>query len=340
MEDSTLSNIVNYFITECHTISYNRLNDVVINLDNYLSIIAAASDDISSTLTILLSCLDLLMNIPDICVDTTAQCETLQATLPILVKEFGATITPKTVTFDIDDVILSDDEDEYDFGGYTVTLYNYPIDMKHLHTKEYYTIVPKDHNKAYANGKAVYPHPHINEAVLCEGEAAIGIRNALKAGDLVSFLLLVNSVVNTYNPDGAYKLLDYWAHCRDDIECSDCGIIINTDDAYICDECGSYLCDECRYSCEACDNTYCHNCISQCKDCGKLMCKYCLEDHMQACLCSVCNSYTCRNCTHSCSHCGINVCTQCATCITPIDNNVRIKYYCPECTKTLGSEDI
>jgi hypothetical protein len=301
--------------------------------------------------------------IPEIHTGTT-ELETLKTTLPILAAEFGAEITPTSVSFDIDDVVLSDDceEVEYAFGGYTVKLNNYPILHTNIISREYYTIVAKDPIKAYANHTSDYPHPHINNNMLCEGDASVAIRNALLAGDLVSFLLIVNSVVNTYFADGAYRQLYKWLKEERELVCNSCDAAITENDVYICDECGVELCYECANCCNCCENYYCSDHIRYCNVCEMSYCRYCYDDHMEQCeccgtkicsstmlKCSECGNYVCEECIHVCKKCNASICATCA--ISRSSNVDQLPlfdandaddssiHYCPTCATTLGIED-
>jgi len=358
MEDN-INIVVNDFITRCYAQSCTKLQEIANAVDARIDLIDNAVNT-PYMLEGIITCLNLFDDVPSIHIDITAQ-ETLKTTALILANEFGAIITPTTISVDIDDVILSDDyEDiEHDFGGYTVILQNYPILHQHMSTRHYYTVVAKDNAKAYvSDNNTSYSHPHINSDILCEGEAAIAIRNALKAGDLVSFYLIVNSVVNTYNPEGAYRLLKHWLPSVN--ICHSCGAAVDDEDYAVCDTCNEMLCDGCYYECNCCNNLFCIDHIMHCDACDQDFCSYCYDEHITPCICcmelvcenkthecGMCHNDACNDCIHNCSNCGVCVCNSCVIMLEPhhadqmvlFDPASKTKYYCPNCAIALGIKE-
>jgi len=149
----------------------------------------------------------------------------------------------------------------------------------------YYAIALDPHPAATSEDVT---HPHVSNERLCEGDGAAAIRTALQEGRICDFFSLVNSILNTYNPDSPYVNLDDW----NGEPCYDCGYTCDRENIYYCpfcdnsycEQCSSYcrLCDEilclgCGGKCPHCQQLVCPNCISRCTECGQLCCKECLD---------------------------------------------------------------
>lgn len=132
-------------------------------------------------------------------------------------------------------------------------------------------------------------HPHVQEETLCEGEGKIPINQALADGRLGDFFLLVQQILQTYNPGSAYVPLDRWwnsscADCDDSMshdESRPCSICEHQICEYCrrnCTACGDHLCSSCADTCETCDDTFCRDCLANCESCGECCCQPCLSD--------------------------------------------------------------
>ena len=99
------------------------------------------------------------------------------------------------------------------------------------------------------------------------------IRSALARGRLCDFFLIVDRVLNTYNPGSAYVELENWSGTA----CIDCGSIVGEDNRYHCERCGESVCTDCVVNCERCEECFCGQCIALCADCEQPCCGSCLE---------------------------------------------------------------
>lgn len=150
--------------------------------------------------------------------------------------------------------------------------------------REVYDVEALEPNPAATDGSVV--HPHVSHGRLCEGEAAAAIRMALLEGRICDVLLMVRSVLQTYNPHSPYVPLDRW----EGRPCSDCGYLLSENDSYCC---------------ESCDQDYCEECISYCRHCDTSVCRGCLDE------CSHCRDPYCHRCMDKCSECRQACCTSC-----------------------------
>ncbi|MGA2496823.1 MAG: hypothetical protein ABSH20_03735 [Tepidisphaeraceae bacterium] len=118
-----------------------------------------------------------------------------------------------------------------------------------------FDIVALDPNPASCNHDVT--HPHVQDKVLCAGDASGSIGQALKQGRIADAFCLVRSVLQTYNPHSPYVALDSWnGEC-----CHDCDSTIDEDDACSCDHCEHRFCEHCMASCDLCDRSCCRGCI-------------------------------------------------------------------------------
>jgi len=156
-----------------------------------------------------------------------------------------------------------------------------------------YRIFALDPHPAASNDAVT--HPHVNDGLLCPGDAGAAITAALAAGRICDFFLLVRSVMTHYNPHSPFVSLDNWHG----IACYECGDIASGDDVFwcavcehdFCGDCSSYCrrCDEstctsCLDSCPACDEPVCPSCLTRCPDCEEPICKTCLEEQQCPCI--------------------------------------------------------
>ena len=137
-------------------------------------------------------------------------------------------------------------------------------------------------------------HPHVNDGVLCAGDATIPIQFALEQGRLADAFCLVRSVLTTYNPSSPYVALSEWGG----EECYDCGPGAHADDLSYCESCCHDYCEDCILSCSVCNQSRCGECLQSCPFCADSVCSGCLrrsERSGKAC---------CRACLLICSTCG------------------------------------
>lgn len=143
-------------------------------------------------------------------------------------------------------------------------------------------------------------HPHVKGGELCAGDAKAPMRAALESGRLVDTFLLIQSVLQTYNPRSAYGKLDQWYG----IACSDCARTIDPEDSISCQACEQQLCDQCYCPCSSCSTTYCPACMNGCSSCKSSYCEACLEPSERN------GKPLCFNCRTSCGQCGKWVSTE------------------------------
>ncbi len=118
-------------------------------------------------------------------------------------------------------------------------------------------IVALDPNCPTCNDQVT--HPHVSDLGLCPGDAAAPLRAALTEGRLCDVFLLVQGVLNTYNPASAYVALEDW----DGISCAECGSSCGRDELYYCPACHADFCESCIGVCDECLDSYCGSCLEQ-----------------------------------------------------------------------------
>jgi hypothetical protein len=136
-------------------------------------------------------------------------------------------------------------------------------------------------------------HPHVQGAMLCEGDATPAIRSALSEGRLLDFFLLVRSVLETYNPKSPYVPIEDWEGVR----CGDCDAAVPLSETSRCQNCERRLCDDCHRSCSSCNDGYCYECRADCTVCEETYCVNCLAP------CAACGGQACPSCLHSDQKC-------------------------------------
>jgi hypothetical protein len=137
-----------------------------------------------------------------------------------------------------------------------------------------------------AGGNRDITHPHVSDERLCFGEAGAAIRQAIQAGRLCDFFLLVRSVLTHYNAGSPYVPLEDWHGTP----CYDCGCSIAEEDAGWCRHCEREFCEECSSYCDCCESTICLGCLETCDACGEPTCPDCLTH------CSECDRMICKAC--------------------------------------------
>src|SRR5262245_47546709 len=126
------------------------------------------------------------------------------------------------------------------------------LDWRLLKADEPYRVVALDANPAASNSSVT--HPHVNGAILCEGDGRASVRRALAEGRLFDFFTMVDRILQTYSVGRAHVELDRWQGKR----CEDCsGFIDEEDDYYQCPRCERDVCCDCSSSCSNCDQMFC-----------------------------------------------------------------------------------
>jgi len=182
----------------------------------------------------------------------------------------------------LEDVFLGD----FKIGLYVDQLFE-------LARRRPYEIIALNPHPAQSSSEVT--HPHVTGRVLCEGDGAAAIRNALVQGRLFDFFNMVVRILNTYNPGSAYILLADWEGGT----CSDCGGQVYEVDRYVCNQCDQDFCENCTTVCSICEGTFCYACIGKCDCCEAALCRYCVKK------CKQCGALCCVHCIEN------DLCTSC-----------------------------
>ncbi len=155
-----------------------------------------------------------------------------------------------------------------------------------------YRIEPVDNQYTHDGSTS---HPHVSGGHLCEGNGGYALDRATQQGRLFDFLLIIRSILETYNHESAYVSLDEWGGIR----CQQCNEATAANDSSYCHECSDWLCDDCGSICHGCADLYCDRCVSCCEQCEVSSCEDCItncHDCGQSC-CSDCHTEgTCHAC--------------------------------------------
>ncbi len=135
-------------------------------------------------------------------------------------------------------------------------------------------------------------HPHVSGERLCCGEAIPALRQCFRAGRLLDGLLMIRSVLNTYNPDSAYVQIDQW----EGRPCYDCATNLPEESLIFCEHCRQEYCEDCVSVCNVCCEAYCLSCCGRCEDCDQSICPSCRV------VCDDCGEGRCPDCheNHDC----------------------------------------
>jgi len=154
-----------------------------------------------------------------------------------------------------------------------------------------YHIIAGDPHPAASNEDVT--HPHVQSESLCEGDGTESINAALQTGRLLDFFTLVNCVLRNYNSASAYIELEDWEGST----CSECGVLMNSDEYFICAGCSTHFCEDCRSLCLDCEESFCLSCMGICQRCEEYYCRYCLRS------CRDCQEDACSGCRNKQERC-------------------------------------
>ena len=161
-------------------------------------------------------------------------------------------------------------------------------------------------------GRSDVTHPHVQDDILCAGEAKDALDQAVADGRLVDAFQLVHSVLTNYNSGSAYVSLNEWNGSH----CAQCGRRTRSEEASSCEGCGSELCDECGERCEGCDEHRCGDCLEPCDVCRERHCRGCLATTAGGrAICSDCRE-VCPGCETSVPRDELDADGRCPTCST------------------------
>jgi hypothetical protein len=205
----------------------------------------------------------------------------LMAEFTQLADEFG------DVSFDMENQSISITTESIDLND--VYLGEFKIELRidkltESHRIAPYCVIALDPHPAATSSDVT--HPHVSNDILCEGDGHTAICTALEQGRLCDFFNMVESILNTYNPDSPYVPLNEW----EGRPCYDCGYICENENSYYCSSCDNDYCESCSSYCRMCDETVCLGCAGKCDCCEELICKHCAQQ------CSECDSYCCDQC--------------------------------------------
>lgn len=165
--------------------------------------------------------------------------------------------------------------DGIDLGPFAIEL---PLRKLHpLADAACFRLVAREPNPAASNSSIT--HPHVSDGLLCAGDAAAPISQALRQGRITDAFVLVRSVLQTYNAHSPYVALDDWSGIR----CQDCGEFDSGDGLSTCSDCDRDCCDYCLGTCALCDRSVCEGCLE--RD-------------------TVSNHSCCSSCRSTCARCG------------------------------------
>ena len=188
------------------------------------------------------------------------------------------------VDYDKDRHVLSVFTDDIELEDVFLGSFEIKLNFSYLGESLSYEVVAVDPHPAASSDSVT--HPHVNGDILCEGEGDQAIKDALNAGRLFDFFVIVRQILMTYNAHSAYVSLDDWCG----ITCDDCDAMVNESDASRCSSCDGCTCQECNWCCSGCDENFCSDCSEACSACGDRSCTRCLT------CCESCSESFCKNC--------------------------------------------
>lgn len=114
-------------------------------------------------------------------------------------------------------------------------------------------------------------HPHVQDEMLCVGEASGAMGLAADSGRLLDYFEIVECVLRTYNAGSAYVSLSEWYGTP----CTGCGDTYDPDDLSSCEQCYESFCACCQTECRACGRVICYSCAVNCAECEESLCRRC-----------------------------------------------------------------
>ena len=133
-----------------------------------------------------------------------------------------------------------------------------------------YSVIALEPNRPISSDTIT--HPHVQDDLVCEGDARLPVSRSLEEGRLLDFFLIVRNLLRTYNDGSPYVRLEDWHG----VECPDCGQCVQEEDRWTCEQCETAVCNACYFTCPGCQDIFCGECVTQCKDCGDSYCGKCI----------------------------------------------------------------
>lgn len=214
--------------------------------------------------------------------------------------DFALLLTPGQIHAELRALENEFDEVECDLKQQTLTVTTDPIELdgielgsfrirfywNRLNDTSCYHVIAVD--PRHPESRPDVTHPHVQNDILCEGEATEAIQKALFSGRLSDFFLIVAQTLETYNSGSAYVQLNRWSDSA--CSCADCDCDLDDDSSFFCDRCYSTVCNECTQSCDKCGTYTCFSCHANCQECDNGFCRNCLQT------CDKCFHHFCEGC--------------------------------------------
>lgn len=121
------------------------------------------------------------------------------------------------------------------------------------------------------NDRSDVTHPHVQDHLLCEGEASVPLEQALRSGRLGDYFAILQQTLKTYNPSSPYVHIEDWFSRR----CGSCSDSMDECDESDCHACGEVLCCDCIGCCAECHSSTCRSCLDACPECHRDLCAGC-----------------------------------------------------------------
>jgi len=132
-------------------------------------------------------------------------------------------------------------------------------------------------------------HPNVSDHVICMGNAATALGNALSEQRFTDAALLINSVLfYDGEVESPYRSLSRWHGTGK--SCTECGVTIYDEDyLHYCQQsgCEDSICGDCTWTCSNCDEIFCsyhvktcsHDGVDECYTPESRFCDRCLSAH-------------------------------------------------------------
>lgn len=204
--------------------------------------------------------------------------------------EFGA------ITIDLPSRTLSVTTEPIILEGYNFGEFRLSIDWKKLSRAqsaiEVTALTPHPAQK-----KPDVHHPHVRHNEICMGNGEEPIGDALIEGRLAEALMMLQSILLTYNAESPYAPIEEWVEPED--ICPVCEDQVGN--RFVCG-CRSIVCRACTSVCHVCNKRKCDRCAPECSECNTHICSTCslaAEDE---------DGYVCCNaCAQHCEACDSDV---------------------------------
>jgi hypothetical protein len=176
-----------------------------------------------------------------------------------------------------EDIVLEWDGLSFDFKAFEINLDMHAVAAGAQKPYEIHAIDPQMAPDGH------HCHPHLTGSDLCSGDGTQAARCATADGRLYDFFIVINQILNTYNPDSPYVKLEVWVNGYDE----------DDENHFVCEICNERYHVDDRYVCYNCNVSVCDNCSSYCDNAGESFCRTCTDD---------------EECAEDCDHYGAMGC--------------------------------